>query len=151
MNKWIELITNYHVICGLSGWFVAQILKVVVCLVKEKRIDFQLMISSGGMPSSHSSLVCAILAAMWMDPGPGTPMFALALTVAMITMYDAANVRRHSGEHARLLNIIINDLFEGKELRKKELKELIGHTPVQVIAGAVLGVAISIVIACIMM
>jgi len=151
LNKCFELITNYHVLCGISGWFIAQIIKFAVCFVREKKLDFQLMISSGGMPSSHSSLVCALLGAMWVDPGPGTPLFALSLAFAIVTMYDAANVRRHSGEHARLLNIIINDLFEGKELRTKELKELIGHTPVQVLAGAVLGVAISIVLSWIMM
>jgi len=151
LNKLYEFVTNYNLICALVAWFVAQVAKIVLCLVKEKRIDFQLMLSSGGMPSSHSAMVCAILGSFWFTSGPGTDVFALAAAFAMLTMYDAANVRRESGKHAKLLNDIVKDFFEGKQLKEEELKELIGHTPLQVCIGAVLGIIVAVVLYFIML
>ena len=98
------------------------------------------------MPSSHSSSVCALTTAIGLSLGVESATFAIAFVVSFIVMYDAAGVRRAAGEHAKLLNIIVKDIFEGKPIPSKEFKELIGHTPLQVFCGAILGVFTSIVI-----
>ncbi len=141
----MDLITNYNFICAAAGWISAQILKFIIGTIRYKRFNISLIVSSGGMPSSHSAMVCALAASLIRTVGAGSPVFAVSVALAVITMYDAANVRRYSGEHARLLNIIIDDMINGKEIRPKELKELIGHTPLQVIAGACLGIFIPLV------
>lgn len=141
-----ELLYNYALVCAFIAWFAAQFIKLVLCLMKEKKLDFTKMVSSGGMPSSHSAAVCSLSAAIYRIEGARSALFAAAIVFSFIVMYDAANVRRYSGEHARLLNIIVTDLFAGKPLPGKELKELIGHTPIEVIAGACLGVFVPLMI-----
>ena len=92
----------------------------------------RLMTSAGGMPSSHSALVCAMAVAIAFREGLDSPLFALAAGVAGVVMYDAASIRRAAGHHASILNQIINELFQGHPISDKELQELLGHTPTQV-------------------
>ena len=121
------------------AWAIAQILKVVVVLVRKHRLDFRNILSSGGMPSSHSAFVCACAAATGNLYGWSSALFA----VAAVVMYDASHVRKAAGEQAKILNYMMEHWTEMKpELFGKELKELLGHTPIQVFAGAVLGVAV---------
>ena len=141
------IFTNYVLICAIIGWFAAQAIKCVRYVVKNKRFDFALLMSSGGMPSSHSATVSAVVVATAKLCGTGSPEFALAFILAFIVMYDAAGVRRAAGEQAKVLNRIADELSEGDtRYLDKDLKEFIGHTPFQVIVGALLGIAISVII-----
>ena len=141
------IFTNYIFICAIIGWFLAQAIKCVRYIVRNKRFDFAVLMSSGGMPSSHSATVCAVVAAAAKLCGTGSPEFALAFILAFIVMYDAAGVRRAAGEQAKVLNRIADELSEGDtRYLDKNLKEFIGHTPFQVIVGALLGILIPLVI-----
>lgn len=142
---------NFHLgnlILILSGisWAVAQILKVVVVLLTKKKLDWRCVMASGGMPSSHSAFVCACAASTGMLYGFSSALFAIAAVIAIVVMYDAANVRKAAGEQAKILNYMMEHWKEMKpELFGKELKELLGHSPLQVIMGALLGIAIGLV------
>lgn len=146
MNFILDFISNYALQCAFIAWFAAQFLKILLNLFTNKKLDMSLLYSSGGMPSSHSSSVCAMTTAIALDVGVDSSVFAIAFVISIIVMYDAAGVRRASGEHAKLLNIIVKDIFEGKPIPSKEFNELIGHTPLQVLCGAVLGVLVSLLI-----
>lgn len=126
------------------GWFIAQLLKVIFVLISTKSLDISRFVGSGGMPSSHSSLVTSMTTAIGMTEGFGSSIFALAFGVSCIIMYDAAGVRYAVGTQAKILNQIISDIQEHK-FREEKLKELIGHTPIEVIAGGVLGVIVAII------
>ena len=135
----------------ILGWLFAalmgQFFVLAVALVKERKLDVgRLVFGLGGMPSSHSAVVCCLAASIGMHEGFATPLFALACMLAFIVMVDAAGVRLETGRQAALLNQIVGELIKNGRLRdQKALKELIGHTPVQVIAGAVLGVLIAVI------
>lgn len=143
MNLIIRIFSNYMLQCALLGWFSAQVLKVILCLLINKRLDITLLFASGGMPSSHSASVCAMAAAIAKCYGVDNPSFAVALLFAFIVMYDASGVRRASGEHAKVLNKLVQSITSNNEVgMETNLKELIGHTPLEVIAGSCLGVFI---------
>lgn len=141
-----DILGNKVIIAGFLGWATAQILKVVVNSIKVKKIDLNRIVGSGGMPSSHSGFVMAVAVKTGIEAGFSSPMFALALTFAVVVMYDAAGVRRAAGNQARVLNLIIKDLSHRKGIQQDHLKELIGHTPFEVIAGAILGTIIGIIV-----
>lgn len=147
MTYIIDFFTNYLLVCAFTGWFSAQFIKCVIYIVKYRKFDFALIMSSGGMPSSHSATVCALVMASAKTCGMGSPEFALAFILAFIVMYDAAGVRRAAGEQAKVLNRIARELSDGDtRYLDKNLKELIGHTPLQVTMGALLGFVIPIII-----
>ncbi len=135
-----EIVGNPVLFIGLFAWLLAQFLKVPIEYILYKRINWGLWFSSGGMPSSHSALVTSITLAIGMFEGFNSPLFALAFAITMIVVYDAAGVRREAGRHAEKLNILINEFFSGQPISDKQLKEVIGHTPAQVVAGVGLGV-----------
>lgn len=139
------LFTNAVLIYGALAWFTAQILKVILTYIRERRLKLGLFWSAGGMPSSHSAFVCAISVAIALQEGMGSPLFALAVGIAVIVMYDAAGVRRAAGHQATVLNKIIEELFQGHPMSEEELKEILGHTPTQVFFGAVLGVIMTLI------
>ncbi len=142
-----EALSNHMLVCGVVSYFAAQFLKILIALVREKRLDLSLLFASGGMPSSHSSTVAALCISAGRVYGVGSPFFAISLILASIVMYDAAGVRRATGEHAKILNKLLEDLTSGDQARTEEgLKELIGHTPLQVVMGALLGIAIPFII-----
>lgn len=125
------------------SWFIAQAMKVVLTLIIDKRFNLYRMIGSGGMPSSHSSLVMGISTAVGIKVGWESPLYAVALATSLIVMYDASGVRRAVGKQAIILNQIIEDAYQHKPVGQERLKELIGHTPFEVFAGAILGIAIA--------
>ena len=134
-----------NVILNLSilAWALAQVLKVLLVLITKHRLDWKHILSSGGMPSSHSAFVCACAAATGNLYCWSSALFAVASVLAIVVMYDASHVRKAAGEQAKILNYMMEHWTEMKpELFGKELKELLGHTPFQVFAGAVLGAAI---------
>lgn len=128
---------------SIMAWAAAQILKVLLTLITKGRWDWRHILSSGGMPSSHSAFVCACASAVGMMQGFASVSFSIAAVVAIVVMYDASNVRRAAGEQAKILNYMMEHWKEMKpEFFSKELKELLGHTPIQVLMGALLGIAI---------
>ena len=122
------------------AWLVAQILKGLLSLVKHKKMDFRRFVGAGGMPSSHSAFVSALATGVGLTEGWASTSFALALVFSLVVMYDAAGVRLAASKQARVLNKMVKELFDEREFHHEQLKEFIGHTPVEVIVGALLGV-----------
>lgn len=147
MRFFEQVLRNYTLICALSSWFLAQAFKIFTTLVKERHLDFRRFIASGGMPSSHSATVCALSAATGRLTGYSSVEFAISFMLAFIVMYDATGVRRAAGEQAKILNRIVNDIAEANPAYiQKKLKEFIGHTPLEVIVGALLGILVHLLI-----
>lgn len=140
-----ELFENRIFMTTLSAWIVAQALKLAVAAVREKRFDFRWLIGTGGMPSSHAAGASCLAAATGFEYGFNSVYFALAASFAIVVMFDAQGVRRATGWQARILNKITEDIYWQGKINEKRLRELIGHTPVEVIAGGLLGVLIAIV------
>jgi uncharacterized protein len=126
-------------------WAITQVLKVIVVLVQEKRIAWNFFITSGGMPSSHTATVCALATAIAMTEGMASIYFSISVVLAVIVMYDAAGVRQSVGQHSAFLNRIVKEFsfHPSKVNRGKDFREFIGHTPLQVFVGALLGVFIA--------
>lgn len=143
MNFFEGILHNDYFIVAFISWFIAQFLKVVLTLIIEKRLDIERFWGSGGMPSSHTSSVMGVSTAIGLTIGWDSPMFALALVFTMIVMYDASGVRRAVGKQAGILNTMIHDIYEHKHIEQAQLKELIGHTPFEVIGGAILGIVVA--------
>lgn len=143
MNALAELASNRVLWAALIAWTLAQVIKVPLHYALHRKVDWGLLLSSGGMPSSHSALVTGVCTGVGMQQGFDSPMFAIAGVVAMIVIYDATGVRRHAGDHARVLNLMIDELLTGHPLAEKELKEVLGHTPREVIGGVLLGVLVT--------
>ena len=135
---------NIPLICAVSAWVVAQLIKTVISVVKLHRFDFVLFWSSGGMPSSHSSTVTALATSCGILYGFDSAIFAVATVLALVVMYDAAGVRRAVGQQARILNKITSNLAKKEPVEKSDLRELVGHTPLQVFFGGILGIVIGI-------
>lgn len=146
MNYLMDLCKNSILQTALISWFAAQLIKVIIVLIIERRVDFTRITGSGGMPSSHSSFTVSLAAAIGFTDGFDSVAFALAAAFSLVVMYDASGVRRSAGQQAAILNRIVEKL--GKEelsATGKKLKELLGHTPVEVVAGALLGLIIAII------
>jgi hypothetical protein len=135
-----ELFSNRVFQATVLPWAVAQILKVVIELLWRRKLNLRLLTSAGGMPSSHTAAVCALATAIAIHDGLSSTLFVFALVFAIIVMYDAAGVRRAASIQARILNQIIDELFQGHPISETRLRELIGHTPIEVVVGAALGI-----------
>ncbi|MBD2301267.1 divergent PAP2 family protein [Nostoc sp. FACHB-87] len=143
MQDIADILNNRVLLVALVACFIAQALKLVIDVVKNQKLNVRVLVTTGGMPSAHSALVTALAAGIGQTVGWSSPEFALATVFAIIVMYDAAGVRQAAGKQARILNQMIAELFDEKhEFSQDRLKELLGHTPVQVIAGSALGVTI---------
>jgi hypothetical protein len=144
MQDFGNILNNQVLLVALIACLVAQLLKLLVELTKDRKFNLRTLVTTGGMPSAHSALVTALAAGVGQTMGWASPDFAIATIFAVIVMYDAAGVRQAAGKQARILNQIIDELFqEGKQFNEDRLKELLGHTPFQVIVGSILGVLIS--------
>ncbi len=139
-----DLIHNQVVIAAVLAWVIGQFLKFPLDYMLNKRWNWGIMFSAGGLPSSHSSLVTAVTLTIGLREGFDSAIFALSASIAMIVIYDAAGVRRQAGIHAERINEIMKNFFESGQLPEKELKEMLGHTPFEVVTGIILGVAISL-------
>ena len=137
---------NAVVDCGLLAWFLAQLIKVILDLALLGKMEWQRFFSSGGMPSSHSALVVAATTAIGMRDGFGGTVFALAVMSAVV-MYDACNVRRSAGDTARLVNKLLEHMEKlTAEDLADNLREVMGHTPLQVLMGALLGMGVGLLV-----
>jgi acid phosphatase family membrane protein YuiD len=134
-----ELFLNRPFWCGIGGWIVASLVKMIIAAFKTHEFDFVYLFSTGGMPSSHSACVTALAFGIGYSEGFDAPVAVLAFAFASITMFDAATVRRAAGEHAKVLNAMIRDFKELKFKPAKRFKELLGHTRTEVVWGFVTG------------
>ena len=141
-----SLLTNQPLIAALAANFIAQILKFFLGYVKNKRWDWFLLLRTGGMPSSHSALVAGVAHSLGLTQGFGSPLFALAFVLAVVVIYDATGIRRQAGKHAHLINKMITELASGHPLKQEQLREALGHTPLEAIAGTVLGILVAQVV-----
>lgn len=139
-----QIFHNQVLVVALLACFTAQGLKLIIELIRGRKVNFRYLVTTGGMPSAHSALVGALAAGIGQTMGWSSPDFAIACLFAVIVMYDAAGVRQAAGKQARLLNQITDELFQdGHNFNEEKLKELLGHTPFQVLVGLMLGIAIS--------
>jgi acid phosphatase family membrane protein YuiD len=140
-----QVLQNPALVYGLVCWGMAQVLKVATSSIREHRLSWRMLLSAGGMPSSHTAIISSITVGIGIREGIDSPLFALAAGIAGVVMYDAAGVRRAAGHQAAVLNQIIDELFQGHPISEVRLRELLGHTPLQVLAGAILGVAVTLI------
>jgi len=138
-----QIIRNKVLLTTLSAWIIAQFLKVCIGVFRQKKFDFRWLIGTGGMPSSHASGAACLAAAVGLKFGFDSVDFALAASFALVVMFDAQGVRRATGKQARILNKITEDIYWQGKFNENRLRELIGHTPIEVFAGALLGVTIA--------
>ncbi len=140
-----ELKMNHLFLVTILAWCLAQSIKLFIGVVKTKRFDFKWLIGTGGMPSAHASGASALAMTAGFDYGFNSAIFALAIVFAMVTMFDAQGVRRSTGSQAIILNKVMEDIYWKGKIQEARLKELIGHTPVEVIIGSIIGVLIAII------
>lgn len=143
-----ELLHNDILLAGILSWFVAQVIKMILYAVINKELDMTRLMGDGGMPSAHSATVTAVAAMTGLLCGFGSPLFALACILAIIVMHDAMGVRLETGKQAKLLNemvTLLEALGQPKLSMEKKLKEFVGHTPSQVMAGMLLGIVVAVV------
>ncbi|KAM3100897.1 divergent PAP2 family protein [Phormidesmis sp. 146-12] len=146
MQDFGTILDNRVLLIALVACLIAQATKLLVELVVNQKVNLKVLVESGGMPSSHAALVAALAAGVGQTSGWASSEFAIATVFAIIVMYDAAGVRRAAGKQAQILNQMIDEFFQGEhQFTEERLKELLGHTPVQVIVGSILGIAISCV------
>ncbi|MFM7881265.1 MAG: divergent PAP2 family protein, partial [Microcystis panniformis] len=144
MQDFQQVLHNQILLISLLACFTAQGLKALIELIRDGKVSLRYLVSSGGMPSAHSALVGALATGVGLQMGWSSAEFAIAALFAVIVMYDAAGVRQAAGKQARILNQIIDEMFQGgKEFNEERLKELIGHTPFQVLVGLSLGIGIA--------
>ena len=153
----ISIFSHYIIRVSFVAWILAQSLKVILYYIVNKRFSLERLLGAGGMPSSHSALVCSTCVAIYNQCGPDSAIFALSLVLAGIVMYDAMGVRRAAGEQAKVINKIIIDPINKENGEKldddhfqniamKTLKEFLGHTPLEVLGGAILGIFIALIV-----
>ena len=157
MDRLRELISNRVLFAAIFAWLCAQVLKFVINFSLKGKFDVERLWGAGGMPSAHSAMVCALTISMARFYGVSPPVFALSVLFSFITIYDAMGVRREAGLHARLLNKYLNEIekqradidgdgIPDREFDEIELKEYIGHTPLEVLGGVLLGILVGIII-----
>ena len=148
-QKWLrmkEFFANHILIAAAVAWLMAQVVKVPLEYLRTRKWNWALLLSTGGMPSSHSALVSAMAHGVGLYEGFDSSAFAIGFVLTAIVVYDATGIRRQAGRHAELINAIISDLTAGhpiKETQQQQLKEILGHTPLEAISGIVWGVAFS--------
>ncbi|MEW6094719.1 MAG: divergent PAP2 family protein [Chloroflexota bacterium] len=128
---------------ALAGWFLAQALKIPIDYFQNRRWDWASFFAAGGMPSSHSALVTSAALAAGLYHGFDSPIFALAVAIAMVVVYDATGVRRQAGMQAQKINVLVAELLKGHPISQQELREVIGHTPLEAIGGVLLGLVVA--------
>jgi len=137
------LLQNQALIAGLIAWLLAQVIKLPLDYLHSHKWNWALMLTTGGMPSSHSALMTGTVFATGLYNGFDNPVFALGVAITMIVTYDAAGVRRQAGIHAQRINVLFDELLHGHPISDKDLREVLGHTPLEVIGGILLGLIVA--------
>ncbi len=138
-----QVLHNRVFVTTFVGWFMAQSVKVFLGVIREKRFNFKWFVGTGGMPSSHAAGATALATCVGIQEGVGTAIFAMAAMFAVVVISDAQGVRRATGKQAELLNKMLDDIYWGKKIQNDRLKELIGHTPKEVIVGFFIGLCVA--------
>ena len=146
MNWFQELLSNPFLLIGLSSWFWAQLIKTIIHAIVTKSIDFTRLIGDGGMPSGHSATVTALATTAGLRYGLDSPVFAVGVILAVVVMHDAMGVRLEAGKHARAINELMEMLGSDALQPEEKLQEFLGHTPLQVCFGAILGFFVSLLL-----
>jgi len=144
MNILSEAISNQTLVAALLTWFIAQSLKIVTTVIKSKKFDLKLFLSAGGLVSSHSATTCALTTSIGLNYGFNSPLFAISAILTGVVISDARGIRRAAGKQAEVLNKIIEELYEKRELKIERLKEFLGHTALEVFWGIILGILIAV-------
>jgi acid phosphatase family membrane protein YuiD len=139
----LALFQNKALIAGLVAWSLAQVIKIPLDYLRTRRWNWALLLTTGGMPSSHSALMTATVLAIGLYHGFDDPLFALGVAITMIVTYDAAGVRRQAGIHAQRINVLVEELLKGHMFNENDLREVLGHTPLEVIGGILLGLIVA--------
>ena len=142
----VGVLANRVLICALIAWATAQIVKVPVEYLRTRRWRWGWLLTTGGMPSSHSALIVGAANAVGLYIGYDSPLFALAVAIAMVVTYDAAGVRRQAGMHAERINVLFEELLNGHMWNDEELREVLGHTPFEVLGGTLWGLLLTTVV-----
>jgi len=137
------LFQNKVLIAGLIAWLMAQVIKMPLNYFYTRKWNWALLLTTGGMPSSHSSLMTGTVFAIGLYHGFDNPLFALGVAITMIVTYDAGGVRRQAGIHAQRINVLFGELLQGHPVSEKDLREVLGHTPLEVMGGILLGLVIA--------
>ena len=137
------VIDNRVLISALAAWGTAQVIKVPVEYLRNHRWMWAMLLTTGGMPSSHSALIVGVTNAIGLYIGYDSPLFALGVAIAMIVTYDAAGIRRQAGMHAERINVLFEELLKGHLWDEEELREVLGHTPLEVTGGILWGIVIT--------
>ena len=130
----------------IVAWSICQVAKVTLVSIRQRRLNLRALADTGGMPSSHSAIVMGLAAAIGKYSGVTSAPFAIALIFSFVVMYDAAGLRRAAGRQAEVLNRLVEDLVHMRGVQEKRLRELLGHTPVEVLVGAVIGIAVGLLL-----
>lgn len=138
-----HLLANQTLIAALIAGSIAQVLKVLISYLLDHSWNWSLLLQAGGMPSSHSALVAGAAQSIGLNFGFGSPIFTVAFVVAMVVIYDATGIRRQAGIHAAIINRMITDLASGHPLKEEQLREVLGHTPMEAFTGTILGIVIA--------
>lgn len=134
---------NYIFIGALIAWSIAQIVKVPLEYLRARRWDWALLLRAGGMPSSHTALVTGVAHGVGLRVGFDSPLYAATAVLAIVVIYDATGIRRQAGKHAELINAMLHDLALGHPLKEEQLREVLGHTPLEALGGMLLGLGIA--------
>lgn len=145
-NSFLHVIGSPWFLSAFCGWCVAQLVKFITNIFRNHTVDFSYMVSTGGMPSAHSSMASALAVSVGITEGFATPVFVIALAFASVTMYDAAGIRNAAGQQAKILNLIVDELVQEHTFNIPRLKELLGHTRLEVFAGMVTGIIVALII-----
>lgn len=144
MHSLLEIFQNETLFAALTGWFVAQALKIPLYRIVDGKWDWRRFFGSGGMPSSHTASMVALTIMVGFLQGFATPLFAVSFMITTVVMYDATGVRRETGTQAEIINEIVKHVIvDGKPITNDELKELVGHTPLEVLGGAIVGILVA--------
>ncbi len=147
MQEFGGIFNNQVLIVAIASCLLAQLLKLVIELIRDGEMSLHYLFSTGGMPSAHSALVASLATGVGQTKGWSSPEFAIACLFAVIVMYDAAGVRQAAGKQAKILNQLVEEFFqEDHNFNEEKLKELLGHTPFQVVVGLILGICVSLVV-----
>lgn len=139
----LQVLNNQPFIAAMIAWAIAQSIKIPVEYVRSRTWDWSLLLRAGGMPSSHSALATAVAHSIGLTAGFDSPVFALAVAMAMIVIYDATGIRRQAGRHAKVINTLVRDLLESHHLRQEQLREVLGHSPAEALTGVLLGLVVA--------
>ena len=140
-----DVYRNKILMTTIFTWLIAQTIKVVIGVFRKKKFDFRLFIGSGGMPSAHAAGAACLATSIGMECGFESTYFALAFAFAIVVMFDSQGVRRSAGKQAGILNKIMEDIYWRGKIQELRLRELIGHTPIEVIIGLILGIVIALI------